>query len=179
MEPQGDRLGAVDPLGGFRPTPSNIVHRSMMFSGKGQTAPQGAGLQLRCRMWGKGSECCPLLAVCRAVKPSNGAEAPVLKGASNEEAIKILPAAIKYEEDVIIQPSRPRLLPTEIFMLLLTSAHLCHFQNRFAAPTFSRLEGRTGKNERGWKQTRHKRKHGDLKSGRTAKLSMTVGAGIL
>lgn len=158
----------------------------MMFSGKGQTAPQGAGLQLRCRMWGKGSEtirkadcCCPLLAVCRAVKPSDGAEAPVLKVASNEEAIKILPAAIKYEEDVIIQPPRPRLLPTEIFMLLLTSAHLCHFQNRFAAPTFSRLEGKTGKHERGWKQTRHKHKRGDFKSGRTAKPSMTVGAGIL
>lgn len=61
------------------------------------------------------------------MKPSDGAETHILKVASNEEAIKILPAAIKYEEDVIIQPLRPHLLPTEIFMLLLTSEHLCHF----------------------------------------------------
>lgn len=79
MEPHEDGLGAVGAVGGFRPTPSNIVHRSVMFSDKGQTAPQGAGLQLRCRMWEKdlksserlnvadGQKCCPLLAVCRAV----------------------------------------------------------------------------------------------------------------
>lgn len=75
---------------------------------------------------------------------------------------------------MIIQPLRPHLLPTEIFTLLLTSAHPYRFQNRFAAPTFGRLKRKNGKNERGWKQTRHKHKHGDLKSGRTAKLSMTV-----
>lgn len=58
------------------------------------------------------------------MRPSDGAETLILKVASNEEAIKILPAAIKYEEDVIIQPARPHLLPTEIFALLLTSAQL-------------------------------------------------------
>lgn len=87
------------------------------------------------------------------MKPSDGAETHILEVASNEEAMKILPAAIKYEEGVIIQPSQPHRLPTEIFTLLPTSAHLCHFQNRFAAPTFSRLKGKPGKTGRGWKQT--------------------------